>query len=85
MFMTLCGKGYETWLSPEEMQDMKLLFQRRHILEHNSGIVDQRYIDQSGDTSYNAGQRVVVHERDARRLLAIVQKLGEGLKLLEKP
>lgn len=84
MFMSLCGKGYETWLSPEELQDMKLLFQRRHILEHNSGIVDQRYIDQSGDASYNVGQRIVVHERDARRLLAIVQKLGEGLKLLEK-
>ncbi|MBO4619672.1 MAG: hypothetical protein J5654_06130 [Victivallales bacterium] len=84
MFRELCGDGYDKWLTSDELVYLKMLFQRRHILEHNSGIVDQRYIDQSGDASYNVGQRIVVHERDARRLLAIVQKLGEGLKLLEK-
>ena len=84
MFMTLCGKGYDAWLPSGELHVMKLLFQRRHILEHNNGIVDQRYIDQSGDTSYKVGQRVIVHEQDARMLLAIVKKLGAGLKQLEK-
>lgn len=84
MFLNLCGKSYETWLSPGELKNMKMLFQRRHILEHNSGIVDQRYIDQSGDRSYRVGQRLVVHEQDARELLGLVLKLGRGLEQLKR-
>lgn len=59
---------------------MNLLFQRRHILEHNGGIVDERYINQSADNSYLPGQHLVVHIKDALDLLSIIKKLSTGLK-----
>ena len=84
MFSELCGDGYEKWLTSGELVFLKIMFQRRHILEHNNGIIDQKYIDNSGETLYKVGQRLVVHQHDVRRMLAIVQKLGAGLKQFEK-
>ena len=73
------GSGYEAFLSPNEIDSMKLYFQRRHIIEHNSGIVDQKYIDNSGDIDYSVGQRIVVKTSEALELIAIIKKLASGL------
>ena len=59
---------------------MNLYFQRRHLVEHNNGLVDQRYIDKSGDISYQVGQRIVVKEKDVNELLHIIEILATGLK-----
>ena len=63
---------------------MNMLFQRRHLIEHNNGMVDQKYIDKSGDSSYVIGQRLVVKESDALSLLAIIKKLGTGLSSIKE-
>lgn len=82
LFRDATGKGYDTWLTAAELDRMNLLFQRRHILEHNAGLVDNKYLQNSGDASYVLGQRLVVHEKDAYELLAIIKKLAAGLKTL---
>lgn len=73
------GKGYDAWLSSKELTDLKTLYQKRHILAHNEGIVDQRYIDKSGDVAYRPGQRIVVSKWDIETLLSCLEKLGSGL------
>lgn len=83
LFMEATGKGYETWLTSNEIQDMKVLFQKRHLLEHNSGLVDQKYIDKSNDLTYSIGQRIVVKITDSERLIEIVNKLSTGLLTLK--
>ena len=83
LFKLACGKGYSAWLSTAELSFMTIQFQRRHCLEHCGGIVDQQYIDRSGDHSYKTGQRLVVKEHDVRMLLAIVQKLTNELNQLK--
>lgn len=82
-FESACGKGYSAWLTSAELSFMTIQFQRRHCLEHCGGIVDQQYIDRSGDHSYTIGQRLVVNEHDVRKLLTIVQKLTNGLNQLK--
>ena len=84
LFKDAIGKGYEEWLSDKELREMNMLFQCRHLIEHNNGMVDQKYIDKSGDSSYVIGQRLVVKESDALTLLAIIKKLGTGLLSIEK-
>ncbi len=84
LFKDATGKGYEEWLSDKELHDMNMFFQRRHLIEHNNGMVDQKYIDKSGDNSYVIGQRLVVKESDAYALLAIIKKLAIGLMTLQK-
>lgn len=81
-FFDETGSSYETFLSSDEINRMKLYFQRRHIIEHNTGIVDQQYIDKSSDTDYSVGQRIVVKIDEALDLINIIKKLSSGLLTL---
>ncbi len=74
------NRGYDKYLSQEELEQMNTLFQKRHILEHNQGIVDEKYIQNSKDMSYKIGQRVVVKKEDAKQLLCIIKKLTTELR-----
>jgi len=73
------GKGYEDFLTPSEMAELSLFFQQRHILAHREGIVDQDYLDKSGDRSYSVGQKLVIRDQAVLRLAEIVEKLGMNL------
>ena len=73
------GRSYLDFISADEYDFLGLMFQRRHIVEHNDGFVDQRYLDKSGDTSYVVGQRLVIKKEDIDLFLRLVRKLGAGL------
>jgi Zn finger protein HypA/HybF involved in hydrogenase expression len=79
LWRSAVGQGYETWLSAQELTFLKILYQKRHILAHNEGVVDQRYIEKSGDAAYKPGQRRVVSKGDVEMLLSLLEKLGSGL------
>lgn len=74
------GLGYSAWMFPEELAALNVLFQKRHLLAHNEGIVDTQYITKSGDNTYKEGQRIVVSERDIGELLNCLEKLGAALR-----
>jgi len=74
------GQGYSDWITQDEMNMLKILFQKRHLLAHTEGIVDQKYIDNSGDSSYRVGQRIVVRPEDVRTCLNIVTEIVKTLK-----
>ena len=82
LFEDAIGKGYSTWLNDEELLEMNLVFQKRHIIEHNGGMIDEMYIKKSNDTNYCVGQRIVIHNEDTMRLIQIIKKLNNGLKTL---
>ena len=52
------------------------------LIEYNAGIVDEKYLEKSSDTTYVVGQRIVVRKEDAQELLRIIKKLSIGLKTL---
>lgn len=77
------GNGYEDLLTARELDELKRLFQKRHLVAHRDGIVDREYIDKSGDASYAVGQRLVIREATVLRLAELVAKLvGELRKLV---
>lgn len=73
-------KGFESWLSDEEIKILKILYQKRHLLAHNEGIVDSKYIQKSGDSTYKEGQRIVILERDVDFLVNALENLGKGIE-----
>ncbi len=73
-------KGYSAWLSSEDLSTLNILYQKRHLLAHNEGIIDSKYIQKSGDTSYKEGQRIVVSEKDIDLLVSTLEKLSEGIE-----
>ncbi len=83
LFKETHGKGYDDFITGEELSFMKLMFQRRHVMEHNGGIVDDEYMKKSGDTSYSKGQRLIINKADVLELIIVVKKLSAGLKGLE--
>lgn len=76
------GFNYCSWISDSDYEFMKLMFQRRHIIEHNNGIVDKQYIDKTNDSGYSIGQRIIVNKSDAIKLLDILRRLGTGIMRL---
>lgn len=76
----LTGEGYQEFIGDDGVRDMTLLVNRRHLLTHGNGIVDERYLSKTGDTSYTVGQRIVVKDHDLLRLLEIIEKLVDGLR-----
>ena len=83
LFDDVSGKGYRTWLSDKEIQEMNIKFQQRHLFEHNGGIIDEKYIQKSGDVSYKVGQRLVIHNDDVIQFVKLIKKLTDGLKQLQ--
>ena len=74
------GKGYDDWLSNTESDSLLILFQKRHLLAHNEGIVDVKYINKSNDTTYKQGQRIVVCEKDIDQLIFLINKVCAEIK-----
>ena len=79
------SKSYQDYLSAPELEEMVTIFQRRHKLSHADGIIDQRYVDKSGDPSYQVGQRLVIKRVHVKRLAELVTKLVDGLREIATP
>lgn len=74
------GKGYDYYLSDEELNTLNILYQKRHLLAHNEGIVDSKYIQKSDDNSYKVGQRIVIQNRDIDFVVSALEKLSGGIE-----
>jgi hypothetical protein len=66
-------------IPPDEVAFIKKMVQRRHLLIHNRAIVDQEYLDLSGDTSFALGERIHIGSPEAKRFLERVREMGLNL------
>jgi len=82
LFKSTTGKSYGDYLTQREISELVILFQKRHVLEHNNGLVDEKYIQRSRDNSYKIGQRIIVRKSDVVRLIGLVRKLCDGIKTI---
>ena len=81
LWFSATGKCYTNYLRSAEMATLKRAFQQRHLLAHTQGIVDQEYIDLSGDASHKTGERLVIDEDGVLRFLEVVEKLADSLRV----
>ena len=79
LFSDAIGYGYEKWLTDAEVKMLKLYFQRRHLFEHNNGMVDEQYLAKTNDNSYSVGQRLVIRKDEIEAVLSVLKKLGTGM------
>lgn len=75
LWLQAIDKTYSDWVTSSELHDLRVFFQKRHLLAHTEGIVDSKYVVDSGDSSYKAGQRIVVKSDDVIHCLKIVKKI----------
>jgi hypothetical protein len=55
------------------------MFNRRHILTHSGGRVDQEYLDRTSDSGVRLNQKVVVRSREIVRLIPLLKTAAENL------
>lgn len=80
LFRDLIGKEYSEWLSAAELDFLIRMFQRRHLLEHCNGLVDEEYLKKTKDAGYKVGERIIIRIADVRRLQSLILTLGNGLQ-----
>jgi len=51
-------------------------FQKRHVLAHKSGVIDEDYIRKTADPTAISGRKVVVVGDEVKTLVGIIKKLG---------
>lgn len=54
-------------------------FQKRHLLAHKMGVVDDAYIKATGDTQATVGRKMPIPSEEVVTLLATVRRLGSYL------
>ncbi|MDP2846804.1 MAG: hypothetical protein Q8O35_01280 [Humidesulfovibrio sp.] len=74
------GKAFEDIIGKDDLGRLNVYFQRRHVLGHNDGHVDEKYVATSGDTSYQPAQRIVVKVGDVLDFADILERLVNGLR-----
>jgi hypothetical protein len=57
------------FVSKSDLNRMSILFEKRHIVTHNSGIVDQKYIDRTRASQSLLGTKIAVSEAEIEFLL----------------
>jgi hypothetical protein len=61
-------------------------FHKRHLLAHRSGVIDERYVQSSGDTTAVVGRRISITPTEVTDVAATLAALGAALVgLLPRP
>ena len=63
----------------DELAFTKMMMQRRHIYEHNGGVADARYVQESGDQSALEGVLIRETQENAHRLVGVLSRMIENL------
>jgi len=66
-------------VSQADREFLNKMFNRRHILTHNGGRVDQEYLDRTSDTEVRLHQKIVVRSREIARLLPLLKAMAMNL------
>ncbi len=80
-------KTFKSWfdidmcagMQEDECRFVARMFYRRHVYEHNSGEVDQKYLDDSGDTTVVLKQHIHETQKDAHSLLGSLVKMARNI------
>jgi hypothetical protein len=54
-------------------------FQKRHLLAHRMGVVDEEYVEKSGDPVAIVGRKITLTTEEVSGLIAIMARIGTGL------
>jgi len=66
-------------MSEDECGAVRLMFHRRHVYEHSGGEVDQKYLDNSGDTTVRLTQHIHETQQGAHDLLGSLVKMARNV------
>jgi len=76
----LFGIDLTTSFTVEEWRLLVQGFQKRHLIAHRMGVVDQAYISNSGDLRAVVGRKVDLDSKEVSVILLLVRRLGHHVQ-----
>ncbi len=70
-----------TGLAAGEWSSAVRAFQKRHLVSHKSGVVDEEYIRKTGDRGAVVGRKISIEADQVRALVAILGRLGQAISI----
>jgi hypothetical protein len=87
-FLDLFGIDLSVEITPDEWRAATMGFQKRHLIAHKMGVVDQEYITKTPDTRAVVGRKISIGADEVRGLTRIISTLAprvsENLQKLGK-
>jgi hypothetical protein len=74
----LAAVGWDMSKDPSAWSEIKRAFQKRHLIVHTLGVVDQDYINKTGDSSVTAGKLVDLTGEEVLRAAQIAHQLASS-------
>ena len=72
------GVDVSGYLTASEWQSAVCGFQKRHLIAHKMGIVDQDYLTKTGDAQAVAGRRVCLSVAEVREFVSLISKFAKN-------
>jgi hypothetical protein len=73
------GFDFASVLTAEEWTTICRTFEKRHLLAHKLGVIDEDYVRKANDPSAMVGRRIRVAPEEVSAAIALVEKLGQSL------
>jgi len=77
--VSLFGVDITKSVSRAEWNAVHVGFMQRHVLAHRGGVIDQQYLDETGESRNLLGRRVAVTRVDVEHLAGTVLEIGNWL------
>jgi hypothetical protein len=75
----LFGFDLRELVQPDDWNQIVVGFQKRHLVAHRSGVVDELYISATGEDRQLIGRKISISEDEVERLTHLIVNLGEKL------
>lgn len=75
----LFGKDFAQNIDVTDWEFINRCAQKRHLLAHNMGVVDQHYLTKTGDRTAVEGRKVQITGDEVKRLAGCLRRLGQEL------
>lgn len=76
---TLTGKHISQYLTPADSDFLFLMFQVRHIYEHNAGVVDSDFMKKQPTYAYLLGRKYPLKKEDVSTFIVLMRQLGDEI------
>ncbi|MBI4849895.1 MAG: hypothetical protein HY808_15200 [Nitrospirae bacterium] len=76
---TLYGFNLAEPLDDEQWAFVARCFQKRHLLAHTMGVIDEDYIKKANDPSAVLGRKITIDAEEARQLINLLDIVGRNL------
>lgn len=79
ILLDLHGYDLMSFVSAETWGKVLIAFQKRHLISHKMGVIDQDYVERTGDNTAVPGRKITVSAEEVRELTQALHDLARGM------